>query len=157
MKKRSAQVTLVMLGTAAMLAACSPSPDDDEVIEVKQETYATQSDCQADWGNDPSDCVKIEGAPQDNPASGPATHPTGAAYTGARYYGPRYYWDRENMVPRSFDNPDRAYPSSAAAKNPPTVESSHAQARAYAGSRAVGRVTSVARAGFGGHAGSSGG
>ena len=46
-RKSSSQVTLVLIGVAA-LGGCGQ--------ETRQDVYATREDCLADWGNKPEDC-----------------------------------------------------------------------------------------------------
>jgi hypothetical protein len=54
LRKSSSQVTLVLVGVAA-LAGCG---DDG-----KRDVYASREDCLADWGNKPEDCTRAtEGA-----------------------------------------------------------------------------------------------
>jgi uncharacterized protein YgiB involved in biofilm formation len=65
LRKSSGQVTLVLIGVAA-LAGCG---------EQKRDMYATREDCLADWGHKPEDCTP----------SG-----TGRAGGGGVYYGPSY-------------------------------------------------------------------
>ena len=67
-RKSSGQVTLVLIGVAA-LAGCS---------EQRRDLYASREDCLADWGNKPEDCTPAPGA-----TSGTGVHLT-------RYYGPSY-------------------------------------------------------------------
>jgi hypothetical protein len=66
--RKSAQVTLVLAGLAA-LSACSRQP------ETKRDVYASREDCLADWGNKPEDCK-------------PATEPRHAS--NGFWYGPIY-------------------------------------------------------------------
>ena len=47
--RKSGQVTLVLLGVAA-LAACT----DD----TRRDVYKSREDCLADWGNKPEDCTR---------------------------------------------------------------------------------------------------
>jgi uncharacterized protein YgiB involved in biofilm formation len=63
-RKSSSQVTLVLIGVAA-LSGCG---------QDKRDMYATREDCLADWGKKPEDC---------EPASG--------SYGRGAYYGPSYY------------------------------------------------------------------
>lgn len=159
MRKRSTCITLVLLGAAATLAGCGQSFDEEDqqdTVEVKQDLYSSLQDCQADWGKNSEDCKP---AAQSAAASSSSTYaPHGATGGGYHYLGPRYYWDRDNMVPRSYDNPQRAYPSSFAAAHPPESVSTAGKA-AGASSHSIGRVSSIARGGFavGAHGGTSGG
>lgn len=67
-RKSSGQVTLVLIGVAA-LAGCSS--EDDK----RRDVYASREDCLADWGAKPEDCT-------------PATEPRhrGSGF----FYGPVY-------------------------------------------------------------------
>jgi hypothetical protein len=49
LRKSSTQVTLVLIGVAA-ISACSKE-------EQKRDVYASKEDCLADWGNKPEDCT----------------------------------------------------------------------------------------------------
>jgi uncharacterized protein YgiB involved in biofilm formation len=70
-RKRSAQITLVLLGAAA-LSAC-----DDQ--SERRDLYASKQDCVQDWGDD----TKCEPAP--------ASAATGHAHSGGGFFwGPRY-------------------------------------------------------------------
>ncbi len=68
-RKSSGQVTLVLIGVAAM-SGCVRNADDQ-----RRDVYASRQDCLADWGNKPEDCQ-------------PATEPRhrGLGY----FYGPAY-------------------------------------------------------------------
>lgn len=48
-RKSSTRVTLVLIGVAALTAACQRA-------EEKRDVYATREDCLADWGHKPEDC-----------------------------------------------------------------------------------------------------
>jgi uncharacterized protein YgiB involved in biofilm formation len=67
LRKSSGQVTLVLIGVAA-LPGCG---EDDK----RRDVYATREDCLADWGNKPQDC---------SPASDPRHSRLGY------FYGPTY-------------------------------------------------------------------
>ena len=70
MRKSSAQVTLVLIGVAA-LSGCGRGDDQ------RRDVYASREDCLADWGNKPADCT-------------PATDPD---YRSRHYfYGPSYIY-----------------------------------------------------------------
>jgi hypothetical protein len=49
LRKSSSQITLVLVGVAA-LAGCSDG-------ESRRDLYASREDCLADWGNKPEDCT----------------------------------------------------------------------------------------------------
>lgn len=115
--KRSAQVRLWVIGTITILAGCRDHPN--HVMQVSQNTYASQEDCQRDWGNDGRNC-----------------HASGAG--GGGYLGPRYYWDHSTGMPYAIDSDGRTRPlsNSYLSKGSP----SHATSVAHA---------SVSRGGFG--------
>ena len=84
MRKSSAQVTLALIGVAA-LAGC------DRGEEQRRDVYATREDCLADWGNKPTDCT-------------PATEQRHASH--GFWYGPFYgipygYTSGSSWTPRS--------------------------------------------------------
>jgi uncharacterized protein YgiB involved in biofilm formation len=66
-RKSSTRVTLVLIGVAALAAACGD--------EKRRDVYATKEDCLADWGNKPQDCT-------------PATEQRHASH--GFWYGPMY-------------------------------------------------------------------
>ena len=72
-RKRSAQVTLVLLGAAA-ISACGDQSEHRDL-------YASKQDCVQDWGTE----TKCEPAPDGAASSGGRTH-TGGGY----FWGPRY-------------------------------------------------------------------
>ena len=73
-RKRSARITLVLVGAAA-LAACSDSGHD------QRDLYASKQDCVKDWGDE----TKCETAPATAGSS------TGRSHTGGGYFwGPLY-------------------------------------------------------------------
>ena len=73
-RKRSARITLVLVGAAA-LAACSDSGHD------QRDLYASKQDCVKDWGDE----KKCESAPESA-----ASH-TGRSHTGGGFFwGPLY-------------------------------------------------------------------
>jgi uncharacterized protein YgiB involved in biofilm formation len=67
-KKKSASITLVLIGAAVSLGGCGETHE-------RRDVYANQKDCVADWGDE----KKCEQAP--------GTHSSGSHF----YYGPRYY------------------------------------------------------------------
>jgi uncharacterized protein YgiB involved in biofilm formation len=70
-RKRSLQLTLVLIGAAA-LTGCGRLEDDRG---VSRDVYANLEECRADWGN-PEDCEEIDEK---------------RSATGTRaFYGPRY-------------------------------------------------------------------
>jgi len=72
-RRRSARITLVLLGTAAALAACGDNDDD------RRDLYASKQDCVQDWGDE----KKCEQAPAGTTSSRPHS---GAGY----WWGPTY-------------------------------------------------------------------
>lgn len=118
--KRSSAITLVVLGTATLMAGCSRT----ETQALTQQQYATQQDCERDW-QDPSVC-------QRRASSG----------GGHVYVGPRYYWNRTGGVPMAVmpDGTERAMPHSALAKGQPSAAKSHVTST---------RTVSISRGGFG--------
>lgn len=74
MRKSSSQVTLVLIGAAAIgagLAGCSKE-------ELRRDVYASKADCLADWGNTPTDCEPAYDRPT---GSGHVTHYYGRPYS----------------------------------------------------------------------------
>jgi uncharacterized protein YgiB involved in biofilm formation len=77
-RKRSAQITLVLLGVAA-LAAC-----DDQ--NERRDLYASKQDCVKDWG-DETKCVS---APDSANTTG-RSHTGGGFFWGPSYFGNSYH------------------------------------------------------------------
>jgi len=73
-RRRSGRITLVLLGTAAALAACGDSDDG-----TRRDLYASKQDCVQDWGDE----TKCEAAP-------PGTTSSRAHSGGGYFYGPAY-------------------------------------------------------------------
>lgn len=74
MRKSSSQVTLVLIGAAALgggLTACSKE-------EVRRDVYSSKADCVADWGNSPADCEPAYDRPTGH---GGTTHYYGRPYS----------------------------------------------------------------------------
>jgi hypothetical protein len=67
--RRSAHVSLLLLGSAATLAGCGSSNG----VDLHQQRYSSREECMRDW-NSERDCANV----------GPS---------GYGYYGPRYYWN----------------------------------------------------------------
>lgn len=133
--KRSKSITLVLLGTATLLAGCD---DGTEQVQVKQQQYASRADCLQDWGNDERNCTPA-------PAGG-----------GGYYYGPRYYWDHSAGYPMVIDNSGAQRPVPTARFSESSTSTS-SMAKSFSSSTArvpatssIGRAASVARGGFGG-------
>jgi uncharacterized protein YgiB involved in biofilm formation len=75
-RRRSAKITLVLLGTAAALAACGN--------DQRRDLYASKQDCIQDWGDE----QKCEPAPANTTASRP--HSGGGYWWGPTYSGSSY-------------------------------------------------------------------
>jgi uncharacterized protein YgiB involved in biofilm formation len=73
-RKSSSQVTLVLIGAAAMGVAVGGCSSE----EVRRDVYASKADCLADWGNTPQDCEPAYDRPT---GSGHTTHYYGRPYT----------------------------------------------------------------------------
>jgi uncharacterized protein YgiB involved in biofilm formation len=99
LRKSSGQVTLVLIGVAA-LAGCS---EDGQ----RRDVYATREDCLADWGNKPQDCT-------------PATETRHRGF----YYGPYYgyssgsgsSWNRSSSSSRSIGSSGSGSSSSSVSR-----------------------------------------
>lgn len=100
--RRSAHVSLLLLGSAATLAGCSSGTP----VDLRQQRYASREDCLRDW-NSERDCQ----------SAGTGGYGYGAGY-GA-YFGPRYYWDpsRRQPVVVEPDGSERAAPGARVAEN----------------------------------------
>ena len=79
-RRRSARITLVLVGAAA-LAACNSSNGDD-----KRDLYASKQDCVRDWGDE----TKCELAPASAGASTGHSHTGGGYFWGPLYSGSSY-------------------------------------------------------------------
>jgi hypothetical protein len=118
--RRSAHVSLLLLGSAATLAGCSSGAD----VALHQQRYASREDCLRDW-NSERDCQ----------TTGMGT----GGYGGfGGYYGPRYYWDpsRGQPIVVERDGSERAVPGARVSE----ASSAHGE------TVSAGRVT---RGGFG--------
>jgi hypothetical protein len=84
--KRSAQVQLVLLGSAVGLYAC-----DNRPVDLFRQRYDSLEECRRDWG-DPDDCKPVSNGVGGggSSSSGGSGGSSGAHFN---YYGPRYYWD----------------------------------------------------------------
>ena len=133
--KRSRHISLLVLGTAAVLAGCS-----DNRADIQQHRYANQQDCTRDWG-DQSVC---------------------SPRAGGGYMGPRYFWNHGGGAPVAVmpDGSERVMRNGALGRGLPSVAQSNATVAKGArvgGGSSVG-TASVSRGGFGASAhGSSGG
>ena len=76
-RKRSAQITLVLLGAAA-LSACDDEPE-------RRDLYASKQDCVKDWGDE----TKCESAP-DGASKTTRSHTGGGYFWGPLYSGSSY-------------------------------------------------------------------
>ena len=84
-RKSSTRVTLVLIGVAALTAACQRAE------EQRRDVYATREDCLADWGHKPEDC---------RPAT-EARHAAHGFWYGPLYPIPRSYSGSSGWTPRS--------------------------------------------------------
>jgi len=128
--KRSSKISLLVLGTAALMTGCSSADQDDE---VRQKQYASKAECQRDW---------------DDSRFKDACTSTGR---GGAYMGPRYYWNHSAGVPVAM-MPDGSHRqmSAAAVSRSSLAGTSHSSVSS--------RSASVSRGGFGGFGrGSAGG
>jgi uncharacterized protein YgiB involved in biofilm formation len=77
-RRRSAQITLVLLGAAA-IAGCG---DDDS--DQRRDLYASKQDCVQDWGDETKCEVAPPGTTSSRPHSGSGYY-WGPAYSGSSY------------------------------------------------------------------------
>lgn len=77
-RRRSARITLVLLGTAAALSGCGDSDDQ------RRDLYASKQDCVQDWGDE----KKCEPAPPGTTSSRP--HSGGGYWWGPTYSSSSY-------------------------------------------------------------------
>lgn len=77
-RRASKHISLVLIGSASLLAGCSPAPED----RLLRDHYGSVEDCAADWGR-PENC---EPAYASNSGSS-----TGGGYGGYIFRGPPYY------------------------------------------------------------------
>jgi uncharacterized protein YgiB involved in biofilm formation len=73
-RKSSSQISLVLIGAAALTAGLSGCSKE----EVRRDVYASKADCLADWGNTPTDCEPAFDRPTGNAAT---THYYGRPYS----------------------------------------------------------------------------
>jgi len=92
--KRSRSVPLIVIGTVVVLTGCG---QNDDQVQLQQQTYHSLDDCKKDWG-DSKNCS-------------PNTTGSGSSGIGD-YDGPRYYWDRETGQPVIVDAAGGARPVS---------------------------------------------
>jgi len=85
--KRQGQLRLVLLGSAAALAACQPSPPpySTQPEQLTRAGYTTREACARDWGGD-DQCEDAGGYVNSATSSGGG----GGGSGGARYWGPYY-------------------------------------------------------------------
>lgn len=134
--KRSRSITLVLLGTAA-LVGCSDDTPPNQQVQVRQQQYASKDDCLKDWANDSRNCQTS---------------------SSGHVYGPRYFWNHSGGYPMVIDNDGAQRPvqNSYLAK-PGSTSTSMGRSLASTPSTAIvpssssiGRaVAPVARGGFG--------
>lgn len=149
--KRSLTVRLVMLGTvASAITACDREP---EQVQLQQQTYASLTDCEDDWGRN-NDICQPENA-RGGSGTGSSSGGSGST-TVTRYVGPRYYWDRSAGYPVVVDNAGHGRPlpeSKITAKGSDRARATNSSSVSRSG------VSGFKRGGFGAsaHAMSAGG
>lgn len=86
--KRQGQLRLVLLGSAAALAACQPSPPkySTQPEQLTRAGYTTREACAREWGGD-DQCEAAGGYVNSATSSGGGG---GGNIGGARYWGPYY-------------------------------------------------------------------
>ena len=137
--KKSKAVPLLLLGSTALLSACTSDDADQQlgqqVAETRQDAYATMEDCDRDWDDD--ECER----------------------NGGVYFGPRYFYSHGNRTPYLIDRKGRAraVPSHYGAYNSHRADVAGAPAIAPGRSTIVTRndvsshrSASISRGGFGG-------
>lgn len=132
--KRSKSITLVLLGTAA-LVGCSDNVPPNQQVQVKQQQYANRADCEREWGTDSRNC---------------------STSSSGHVYGPRYFWNHSAGYPMVIDSSGAQRPvPTAQFANPATSGVSRAvtattSTATVPSSSSIGRaVAPVARGGFG--------
>ena len=140
--KKSKFIPLLMLGT--LITACSDDNLDTANVQVKQNTYATMADCQADWGPDDTACQ-----PQPRPQT---TQSHGSINPIFMYMGPRYYFDSSTSTPMMIGSNGVARAVTAPIAS--TITGGGISGRASSVSTSS---ESVSRGGFGGSAHAGGG
>ena len=116
---------MIFLGTLGGLTYCHHACDNTAETEVQTKTdyYATQADCQRDWGTEGANCQPLQDE-RHQPALGSATRSDSGGSLAATnthgekgytYAGPRYYWYRtENGgYPMAIDPDGTTRPISA--------------------------------------------
>jgi uncharacterized protein YgiB involved in biofilm formation len=134
--KKSTAVPLLLLGSTALLAGCTPDyPEPQQLQETRQDAYATLQECDRDWDDD--ECER----------------------SGGVYLGPRYFYSHGSRIPYVIDRKGRtrAMPSNYGAYNSHRADASGAPAIVPGRSTIVtrndlasSRSASIARGGFGG-------
>jgi uncharacterized membrane protein YgcG len=96
LRKSSSQVTLVLIGVAAL-----PGCGSDE---GKRDLYASREDCLADWGNKPEDCTP----------STESQHRNRGFFYGPAYSSPHWYssWGSSSGSKSSSSSSSRSFGSS---------------------------------------------
>jgi hypothetical protein len=134
--KRSKSITLVLLGTTA-LVGCSDNVPPNQEVQVRQQQYASKDDCTKEWGTDSRNCT---------------TTSTG------HVYGPRYFWNHSAGYPMVIDSTGAQRPMPGANfANPSNTATAPTRSIGVTTSKAsvpttssIGRaVAPVARGGFG--------
>lgn len=149
-KKRSLTVPLIFIGTlGAMYYFFSSS---DEEIQVRQDSYLSLQDCQADWGSDPENC-RVEQSPSTSSSSHGFYSTSDNSARSTYYSGPRYYWQRTSSGGYPMEiRPDGSTRQITSAR----ITNGQASSHAFSSKSSSGFIS---RGGFGSSAGhfSSGG
>lgn len=131
--KKSKAVPLLLLGSTAVLTACTPDIADQQpqqqVEETRQDVYTTMEECDLDWDDD--ECED----------------------RGGLYLGPRYFYVHGARTPYLIDRKGRSYavPSHYGAYKSHRASASGTPAVAPGRSTVVTRnVAAISRGGFGG-------
>lgn len=139
-RRASRRITLVLIGSAAALAACAP----DAPPTYQRDHYLSLQDCEADWGR-PEACEPASGnALAANGGGGSASGGTGG---GGGYYfrGPIYSTGYRNDAQTAWREMARADGRPVASLAP----SDRSVARSGPASRPVASGSSTSRGGFG--------
>ncbi|HEX8477643.1 MAG TPA: hypothetical protein VF663_04875 [Telluria sp.] len=85
--KKSKTVPLLLLGSTALLASCTP--DQQPIQEMRQDAYASIEACDRDWVDDV--CERSSGG-------------------SGLYLGPRYFYSHDTHTPYVIDRQGRTRP-----------------------------------------------
>jgi hypothetical protein len=138
--RRQGKLNLVLLGGAAALAACQPTPNpySTEVREVQRAGYASRADCIEDWGRE-EDC-------EEEPLAG-----SGSFFWGPYYSSAGHVYGYDGVTRSLTRTPSRAAATKKTMASESQIYSSGRGKYASVGkSMSSGHSASVARGGFGG-------